>query len=299
MARKDRKSQNSQGSSNNALLEVIAQLKHQNQELLDLLATQQSAKGIVKTSACRTRAVKINGVVDSTAEHSAVKRMKNKESVRYTSTKVIIQDGWSDPVVQSFEEFRLANTGVCLVTRSEAEEAIHELRSGKGLAIQEVELEVKTAQSQPSMWKRILGTTGHLSRHVELLSATRVCGGRHCTSCGRLFPQHCHPDAWKTALTRPKSATAHWLKKLGEFGVFSRSFYVKGESRVYKNVTKPDGFDFQTALRKAKAVGSSILGVVLGSEGLGLRTRECGFESVVGQIYTAEDARRFIGKNGR
>ena len=27
--------------------------------------------------------------------------------------------------------------------------------------------------------------------------------------------KYCHPDAWKTAMTRPKSATAYWLKKLG------------------------------------------------------------------------------------
>ena len=99
--------------------------------------------------------------------------------------------------------------------------------------------------------------------------------------------------------TRPKSATAYWLKKLraepveflpprsggidgvevvagvqkdnfekvlrgsGEFGVFSRPFFVKGDARVYKDVPLPVEFDLQAALRKAKAVGPSILGVVL------------------------------------
>ena len=79
---------------------------------------------------------------------------------------------------------------------------------------------------------------------------------------------HCHSDAWKTAMTRPKSAAAHWLRKFGvepvdflpprsgeregveviarvqkdclekvlrgsgEFGVFSRPFYVRGEPRA-------------------------------------------------------------------
>ena len=28
------------------------------------------------------------------------------------------------------------------------------------------------------------------------------------------FKKHCHADARATVLTRPKSATAHWLKKL-------------------------------------------------------------------------------------
>ena len=60
----------------------------------------------------------------------------------------------------------------------------------------------------------------------------------------------------------------------GEFGVFSRPFYVRGESRVYKDVQLPEGFDLQAALRKAKAVGPTILGVVLRNKGLGLRTKE-------------------------
>ena len=117
---------------------------------------------------------------------------------------------------------------------------------------------------------------------------------------------HCHSDARKTATTRPKSAAAHWLRKFGvepvgflpprsgeregvevqkgclgkllrgsgEFGVFSRPFYVRGESRVYKDVQLPEGFDLQAALRKAKAVGPTILGVVLRNKGLGLRTKE-------------------------
>ena len=50
------------------------------------------------------------------------------------------------------------------------------------------------------------------------------------------------------------------------------------------------------ALRKAKAVGPSILGVVMRREGLGLRTKECDFESVVGQVYSEEEAKRFIGE---
>ena len=82
-------------------------------------------------------------------------------------------------------------------------------------------------------------------------------------------------------MTRPKSATAHWLKKLGaepvdispprsggidgvevvarvqkdnfekvlrgsgEFGVFSRPFFVKGDARVYKDAPLPVEFDLQ------------------------------------------------------
>ena len=147
--------------------------------------------------------------------------------------------------------------------------------------------------------------------------------------------KYCHPDAWKTATTRPKSATAYWLKKLGaepvdflpprsggtdgvevvarcqkdnfekvlrengEFDVFSRPFFVKGDARVYKDVPLPVEFDLQAAMRKAKAVGPSILGVVLRGQGLGLRMKECDFESVVGQVYSELESKRFIGQRCR
>ena len=46
----------------------------------------------------------------------------------------------------------------------------------------------------------------------------------------------------------------------------------------------------------ANAVGPSILGVVLRGKGLGLRTKEYDFESVVGQVYSEEESKRFIGE---
>ena len=147
-----------------------------------------------------------------------------------------------------------------------------------------------------------------------------------------LTKKHCHPDALKKALTRQKSATAHWLKKLGvepvgmflpsffgserievvarvqidslervlrgsgEFGVFSRPFFVKGEPRIFKDVSLPDDFS-----PPGGSAGSQV-GWALHSWGRlarqGFRTAkgECDFESVVGQVYTKEDAKRFTGK---
>ena len=55
------------------------------------------------------------------------KRRKPRKS--QPSAKVLIQDGWSVPVVQTFEDFRMADTGVFPATRSEVEEAIRELPS--------------------------------------------------------------------------------------------------------------------------------------------------------------------------
>ena len=129
-------------------------------------------------------------------------------------------------------------------------------------------------------------------------------------------------------MTRLKSAAAHWLRKFGvepedflpprsgelgrhrsdcespekvlasrkrEFGVFSRPFYGRGEPRAYRDVQLPEGFDILAAVRKANAIGPTILGVTPRNKGLGLRTKECDFEKVVGQIYTSEEARRFMG----
>ena len=70
------------------------------------------------------------------AADSAWKNWKaESEPVRDTSDKVIIQDGRSDPAAHSFEEFRLADAGICLATRSEPDEATRETSLGRGLVI--------------------------------------------------------------------------------------------------------------------------------------------------------------------
>ena len=226
----------------------------------------------------------------------------------------------------------------CLsVLAKRAEEAILELRSNQGLAslttkniigLVEVEFEVKTVQGQSAMWKRYLVQLGATpvtfkcsapkGGHVEADTSLVV------VDCQKL---HCYSDARKTAMTRPKSAAAHWLRKFGVQPVdflpprsgerdgveviarvhkdcfaeavslvSSPASFIRGEPRAYRDVQLPEGCDLQAALRKAKAIaiGPTILGVTLRNKGLGLRTKECDFE-VVGQIYTTEEARRFIG----
>ena len=147
-----------------------------------------------------------------------------KEQVSDLPAKVLIQDGWSVPVLQTFEDFRMADTGVCLATRSEAEEAIHELRSGKVLAIliaqqvkdgsEEVEFDVKTAEGQSTVWKRYLVQLG-TAPVMYKCSAARGGAVKADTVLAVVdfSKKHCHPDASTTALTRPKSATTHCVKK--------------------------------------------------------------------------------------
>ena len=182
-------------------------------------------------------------------------------------------------MIQYFEDFRLGDTGVCLVSRSEAEGAILELRSNQGLAFLTTEKNVGA----------IPGTTGLHSCHVQMLSAKRWArGGRYSTRGGRISA-NCtvNQTRGRRQMTRPKSAAAQWLGKFGvepvdflppkfgeregvevivrvqkdflekvlrgsgEFGVFSRPC-VRGEPRAHKDVQLPEGFDFQAALRKAK-----------------------------------------------
>ena len=295
MGRKDRNSQNSQSLSNNALLEVIAQLKLQNQELVRLLATEQSARDPGMTSDCLKTETKPFDVVDPATVNAAWNIVKNeKELVRDPCTKVIVQDsswqikkikkelerdpsvrevvqdGRSAPVIQSFEEFRLVGSCVCLVSRSEAEEAILELRSEKRLAF-------LTTRNIFGRWRS--NSKSRLPRDSQQCGrdtwfnykCSAPQGGHVEADTARVVvafsKHHCHPDAWKTATTRPKSAIAHCLRKFGvepiDFlpprsgerevveviarvqmdclekvrrGVFSRPFYVRGESRVYKDV---------------------------------------------------------------
>ena len=293
----------------------------------------------VKAQARRTPATNSVASMVHPPQTAAWKAKKTKSGpARDTSAKVIIQDGWSVPVVHSFEEFRLADTGICLATRSEAEEAMRELRSGGGLAI-------LTTADRSWVGRDRIRKSKHLRACQQCgsvtwcswktFSVTYKCssprGGAEEADTSFVVigfhKKYCHPDAWKTATTRPKSATAYWLKKLGaepvdsggtdgvevlarvqkdnfekvlrgsgEFGVFSRPFFVKGDARVYKDVPLPVELDLQAAMRKAKAVGPSILGVVLRRTGLGLCSKECDFESVVGQVYSEEESKRFIGE---
>ena len=156
----------------------------------------------------------------------------------------------------------------------------------------------------PTMWKRYLVQLGTVPVTYKCWAPRG--GAVTALAVVDLTKKHCHPDARTTALTQPKSATAHWLKKLGvepvdmfpprffgnerievvvrvqmdslekvlrgsgEFGVFSRPFIVKGEPRVYKDVLLPDDSDLQAALRKSKSVGPSIHGIVLRGKGFGL-----------------------------
>ena len=137
---------------------------------MSLLTTQQSARDPGMTPGCLITETKLLDMVDPATVNADWNIVKNKkEHVRDPSAKVIVQDGWSAPVIQSFEEFRLVDSGVCRASRSEAEEAILELRSEKGLAFLttknisgsvEVEFEVKTAQGQSAMWKLYLFQLG-------------------------------------------------------------------------------------------------------------------------------------------
>ena len=341
---RNRNSQNSQESGNGALLAVIEQLKIQNQELMDLLTSQQSVKGDAKTHTSLMSNAKNSGTAGPSDEEFAWKTKRaRKDSVHESTSRMLVQDGWSVPVVQKFEAFRMTETGVYLASRGEAEEAMRELRSEKGLAIlttkqvesgsEEVEFEVKTDQGKSTVWKRYLVQLGAVPVTYKC-SAPRGGAVEADTVLAviDLTKKHCHPDAWTTALTKPKSAAAYWLRKLevepvdmfpprfvgnerievvariqkdslekalrgsGEFGIFSRPFFVKGEPRVYKDAPLPETFDLQAAMRKAKLIGSSIHGVVLRGKGFGLRTYESEYEKVIGQVFSEEDARRFTGE---
>ena len=185
------------------------------------------------------------------------------------------------PVARTFEDFRAADTVACLATRSEAKEAIRELRLATKQVkdgSEEVEFEVKTAQGRSTLWKRYLV---QLRTAPVMYKCWAVRGGGAVEADTVLAvvdfsKKQCHPDAWTTALTRPKSATTHLAQKVraGTSGHVptqilrervclsgrkdperqprercfaevesSVSSFVKGEPRVYKDVPLSDDFD--------------------------------------------------------
>ena len=235
--------------------------------------------------------------------------------------------GWSVPVVHPFEEFRLADTGICLASRSEAEEAMRELRKWTCYPHDKADrswvgrdrIRSQNISGPVNNVEALLGAAGGRSCHIPVFCAKRrSCGGRHFPCSDRflqkVLPSRCVEnslDPIEVSYRTPRSGGIDGvevvaraqkenfekvLRGSGMFGVFSRTFFVKGDPRVYKDVPLPVEFDLQAALRKAKAVGPSILGVVLRRKGLGLRTKECDFESVVGQVYSEEESKRFIGE---
>ena len=116
-------------------------------------------------------------------QRSLLGTRRKQERASERPVKVLIQDGCSIPVLQTFEDFRLADTGVCVAM----------LRSGKVLAIlmtkqvedgsEEVGFEVKTAQGQSTVWKRYLVQLG-TAPVMYKCSAAR--GG---AVCGRLLQE--------------------------------------------------------------------------------------------------------------
>ena len=147
----------------------------------------------------------------------------------------------------------------------------------------------------------LLGAAGRRSGHVQVFCAKRrSCGGRHfpcsdpVSTKSTAIPmrgRQPRPDRSQLPHTGSRSLVrSPWtsyhpdpqgtdgvevvarvqkdnfdkvLCGSGEFGVFSRPFFVKGDARVYKDVPLPVEFDLQAAMRKAKAVGPAILEVVL------------------------------------
>ena len=131
---------------------------------------------------------------------------------------------------------------------------------------EEVEFELKTAQGQSTMWKRYLVQLG-------TVPVTYKCSA----------PRGGAVEADRVQIDSLEKV----LRGSGEFGVFSRPFFIKGELGVCKDVPLPDDFDFQAALREAKSVGPSIHGVVLRGKGFGLRKggvrlRECRWSGLHG-----------------
>ena len=161
----------------------MAQARHTPATISDALSVHPAADSTWETVKAQARHTPATNSIASMVHPAADSSWKTKEAksgpARDTSGKVIIQDGWSVPIVHSLEEFGLADTGICLATRSEAEKAMRELRSGSGLAIlttkqieagsEEIEFEVKTSQGLSTMWKRTWCSWETFRSHASVL----------------------------------------------------------------------------------------------------------------------------------
>ena len=323
------------GLSNNASLDVIAQLRLQNQELSDRLASQQSVNGSVMAQARHTPATFSDAppshpATDSTREtvkaqvrhtpatnsissmvHPAAeaswKTKKTKFGLRETLLPKLLSrmdglflwfthsrnSGWPTRVFVLPREARQKRR-----CASCAREVDLQVVAGS----EEIEFEVKTSQGLSTMWKCDLVQLGDVPVTYKC-SAPRggaleadtfpfidrfptqgtaiPMRGRQPRSDRSQLPHigsrnlvrspwtSYHPDPegpivsnWRWPRVQ-KDNFEKVLRGSGEFGVFSRPFFVKGDARVCKDVPLPVELDLQAAMRKAKAVGPSIFGVVL------------------------------------
>ena len=96
-----------------------------------LPASQQRVKGMAKTQVSHTPATNSDAPPVQPVDDSVQTVKAQARPVRDTSDKVSIHDGRSDPTAHSFEEFRLADAGICLATRSEPDVATRETSLGR------------------------------------------------------------------------------------------------------------------------------------------------------------------------
>ena len=120
---------------------------------------------------------------DCVEQFGQKKRKNKKESERDPPARELVQYGWSVPVIQSSEDFRLVDSG--LAKRGGGGDSRVALESGTGflhdkkhVRFRQGRIRSRDCPGPVSSVEAILGTIGLHSCHVEMLSAKRwACGG--------------------------------------------------------------------------------------------------------------------------
>ena len=197
---------------------------------------------------------------------------------------------------------------------------------------EEIEFEVKTSQGLSIMWKRYLVQLGDVPVTYKC-SAPRGGAAEADTSLVVIgfHNKYCHPDPWRQprpdrsqlphtgsrSLVRSPWTSYHpdpegpmvskWWpgfrrqlregssRKRGVRCLLSLLLCQRRRPPVQgcptpSRIRPPCGYE------EGEGGRSCHPWVVLRRKGLGLRTKECDFESVVGQVYSEEESKRFIGE---
>ena len=218
--RKDRNTQNSQSLSNNALFEVNAQLKLQNQGLMSLLATQQSSREHGMSSVGLQTETQPLDMVDLASVNTAWDIVKNKkEQVRDPSAKAAALNSSGRDVCQNKKGERPTCQRACsgrlfsscgkvcrrfpfgrfwclsgLAKRGGGGNSRAALESGTDFPHDKEHfrfgggrIRSQDCPGATSNMEAILGTIGLHSCHVQMHSAKRCArGDRHSTCGGRI-----------------------------------------------------------------------------------------------------------------
>ena len=334
---KDHASQMSQGLSYNALLEVIVQLRQQNKELLDRLASLQSVNGSVMAQARHTPATFSDApsflfaagstweTVKAQARHTPATNSHPSADAAWKARKT--KSGLAGWMVCSRRSLIRGKRGDARVALGRWTCCSHDKRRSQPGRKRDL-IRSQNISGPVNNVEALLGAAGIRSGDIQVFCTKRTtCGGQHFPCCDqyphKVLPSRCMEDSHNPTevscriLAPERSLVRSPIRRdrcCRSGGQGSEGQLREGSSRkrgvrcllstllCQRRRPRVQGCPTPSQIRprggyeEGEGGWSFHPGVVLRGKCLGLRTKECDFESAIGQVYSEEESKRFVGE---